>query len=213
MFENKKFTCISRSRIFFSNSILRIQDLYMPKINQLVTIDASPYEVGGVLYHRLLAWKHLHFLLPACTHNLLTLSRTQWNENNILVKFYCMAESKWQGNCNINKVQYGHFCKTSSKSECKLLLLLTNNFTSSEVHDLLRVSMNGNGTCHGTRSSILTTSWLMRTFSTEITRLLNQVYKIQNRTVNCEWYPEETWLELTKWVLESEERGQENMCL
>jgi hypothetical protein len=56
---------------FFLNSILQIQDLYMPKINQLVTTDVSPYGVSGVLYNRLLAWKDLHFLLPARTHNLL----------------------------------------------------------------------------------------------------------------------------------------------
>lgn len=201
---------------FFLNSMLQIQDLYMPKINQLVTTDASPYGVGGVLYHRLLAWKNLHFLLPAHTHNLLlTLCKdtVEWEQNfdNVTRALLYGTDHKWQGNCNINMVPFGHFCKTSSKSECKLLLLLTNNFTSSKVHDLLRVSMYSNGTCHGTRSSILTTSWLMGTFSTEIRWLLNPGYKTQNRTVKCEWYLEESWKELTKWEMGSEQRGQENM--
>lgn len=54
--------------------------------------------------------------------------------------------------------------------EKKRLPILTNILTSSEVHNLLCVSMNCNGTCHGTRSSVLTTSRLMWTFSTEIVK-------------------------------------------
>jgi len=45
--------------------------------------------------------------------------------------------------------------------EKKRLPILTSILTSSEVHNLLCVSMNCNGTCHGTRSSVLTTSRLM----------------------------------------------------
>jgi hypothetical protein len=64
----------------------------------------------------------------------------------------------------------GYSIVKEKETEKKRLHVLTDNLTSSEVHNLLCVSMNSNGTSHGTRSSVLTTPRLMRTFSTEIVK-------------------------------------------